>query len=401
MAPQGRRLHVRVTAAAERKVRSGHPWVFSESVTEQNRAGATGELAVIFDRRDRFLAVGLFDAASPIRVRILHTGKPVEIDAAWWLERLDASRSRRAGIFGHETTGGRLVNGENDGWPGLVLDRYETVAVLKLYSAVWFPRLGELTSIARSLLRPEAMMLRLSRNLHAVAREAGLEEGFLFEERAEPSDRVIFRENGLTFEADVRRGQKTGFFLDQRENRAEVGRLACGREVLNAFSFSGGFSLHAARGGASRVVDLDQSAHALEAARRNFQLNAHDPLVARAVHETIQADAFAWLADSRRMFDLVIVDPPSMARREGERATAIVAYERLATLALGRLRRGGILVMSSCSSHVSDDDFLGAVRRAVTRSGRPGETLWHSGHPVDHPATFPEARYLKGVAMRF
>jgi 23S rRNA (cytosine1962-C5)-methyltransferase len=400
-APRRRRLHLRVTAAAVRRIRSGHPWIYSESVLEQNREGATGELAVIFDGRNKFLAVGLYDGTSPIRVRVLHTGKPIGIDGAFWRQRIESCMSRRVGIFDSGTTAGRLINGESDGWPGLVLDRYAEVLVVKLYTAAWFSRLDEFLSLVRALLDPQAMVLRLSRNLDAAARAAGIAEEFLFDERAEKSDRVIFRENGLLFEADVRRGQKTGFFLDQRENRARVGALAAGRDVLNVFSFSGGFSLHAARGGASTAVDLDQSAHALEAARRNFQLNASDPAVAATVHETIQADAFKWLAKSRRMFGLIVVDPPSMARRESEKAAAIGAYERLAGLALGRLRSGGILVISSCSSHVAEADFRVAVKRTVGRSGRPGRMLWQSGHPADHPATFPEARYLKCLAMQF
>jgi 23S rRNA (cytosine1962-C5)-methyltransferase len=399
--PHGRRLHLRVTAAAERKIRSGHPWVFVKSIVEQNRDGVTGELAVVFDRRNRFLAIGLFDPDSPIRVRILHTGDPVRIDASWWRERLEAAVSRRSGLFDADTTAGRLINGESDGFPGFILDRYADILVVKVYTAAWFPRLDDIIALVRDVLCPRALMLRLSRDLVRAARAAGITEGFLFDERAEKSDRVIFRECGLVFETDVRHGQKTGFFLDQGENRARVGNLAAGREVLNVFSFSGAFSLHAARGGARRVVDLDQSAHALEAARRNFQLNARDPVVAATIHETIQAEAFEWLADSQRMFDMVIVDPPSMARRESERAGALAAYERLTGLALDRLRTRGILVISSCSAHVSDGDFLAAVRRAVGRSGRPGTELWHSGHPADHPATFAEARYLKCVAIGF
>jgi 23S rRNA (cytosine1962-C5)-methyltransferase len=210
-----------------------------------------------------------------------------------------------------------------------------------------------------------------------------------------------FLETGLRFEVDPVRGQKTGFFLDQRENRRRVEALVHGRAVLNAFSFSGGFSIYAARGGASSVTDLDISPHALAAAQRNFALNQSLPAVARCRHETIQADAFVWLEEnSSRQFDLVVLDPPSLARREVERAQAIEAYGRLAGHGIRSLRRGGVLVAASCSAHVSAAEFFEAVRQAGRRSGRRFEELETTGHPPDHPATFPEAHYLKCMYLR-
>ena len=323
------RLRLRVTAAAESVLRGGHPWLFAESIQAQNRAGQLGELAVVYDRKDRFLALGLFDPDSPIRVRVLHAGKPQTVDAAWWRGRLEPALARRRGLFDAQTTGLRWINGESDGWPGLVLDRYDTTLVLKLYTAAWLPRLEEVAGIifrglqdeaiapyldrprpwnpdgsrvededenqeeddterqrpqtscesARAtpagmpaLPGPERLVLRLSRNIQELAsRQFGRKDGevLLGTPLAGP---VVFLESGLRFEAEVLQGQKTGFFLDQRENRRQVERLARGRTVLNAFSFSGGFSLYAARGGASSVTDLDLSAHALAAAGRNFGL---------------------------------------------------------------------------------------------------------------------------------
>ena len=237
------RLRLRITATAETIVRSGHPWLFSDSIHAANRAGQNGELAVIFDRRDKFLAVGLFDPDSPIRVRILHVGKPQTLDAAWWQARLAQTLARRDGLFEATTTGYRLIHGESDGWPGLVLDRYDTTLVLKLYTAAWLPRLEETLELLKEKISCERLILRLSRNMQAPAEK-------LFQRRdgqmllgAPPEGAVIFLENGVRFEADVLRGQKTGFFLDQRENRREVETLARGRRVLNAFSFSGGFSV--------------------------------------------------------------------------------------------------------------------------------------------------------------
>lgn len=395
------RLRLRVNAAAEDAVRGGHPWVFSDSVREQNREAPVGELAVIYDRKDRFLAIGLYDPGSPLRVRILHVGKPATLDDAWWRQHLQAALDRRRDLFDERTTGYRLISGESDGWPGLVLDRYGSVYVLKLYTAAWFPRLDLVVSLLRHALQPERLVLRLSRNIQQTAGDDfHLVDGSLLL-GAPLESSPVFLETGLGFEADVLRGQKTGFFLDQRENRRRVETLARGREVLNAFSFSGGFSLYAARGGATSVADLDLSAHALASARRNFVLNLDDAGVAHCRHETIQGEVFAWLEEnSSKRFDLVILDPPSLARRQSERVGALRAYGTLARGGLRLLRPGGILVAASCSAHVPAAEFQEVVRQAARETGRAIGELAVTAHAPDHPATFPEAKYLKCVFLQ-
>jgi 23S rRNA (cytosine1962-C5)-methyltransferase len=395
------RLRLRLTATAETIVRSGHPWLFADSIREQNRSGQTGELAVIYDRNDKFLAVGLFDADSPIRVRILHAGKPQNIDATWWRTQLAKSFARREGLFDATTDGYRLIHGESDGWPGLVLDRYDTTLVLKLYTAAWLPRLDEIAALLKEKSACERLILRLSRNIQTFA-----EKGFKKRDGhvlfgAPPEGAVVFSENGIRFEADVLRGQKTGYFLDQRENRREVEALSQGRRVLNAFSFSGGFSVYAARGGAKSVTDLDISAHALASAKRNFALNQNFPTVAACRHETVQADAFEWIEKSSAKFDLIVLDPPSLAKRETERAGAARAYEQLNSSGIARLERGGILVAGSCSAHVSAAEFFDAVRQAAMKSGRKFSELKTKLHPPDHPAGFKEAEYLKVIYLKF
>jgi 23S rRNA (cytosine1962-C5)-methyltransferase len=365
--------------------------------------------------------VGLFDPESPIRVRVLHVGKPQTIDAAWWSARLEMALGRRRGLFDDQTTGYRCINGESDGWPGLVLDRYDRTLVLKLYTAAWLPRLDEIVALLAEGMRGggagggaegaatnpfsdpgvERMVLRLSRNIQAIASErfSKADGEILF---GPPVDGpVVFLETGLRFEAEVVRGQKTGFFLDQRENRRQVETLAAGRTVLNTFSFTGGFSLYAARGGAQSVTDLDISPHALAGAERNFELNRCYPAVAACERERIQADAFEWLAGSpRRKFGLIILDPPSLARREVERAAAIRAYGKLAAAAWKLLDRGGVLLASSCSAHVSAEEFFGAIRAAAHQTGRKFEELRTTRHAADHPATFKEGEYLKAIYLR-
>jgi 23S rRNA (cytosine1962-C5)-methyltransferase len=394
-------LRFRISGPAEAKLRQGHPWLFADSILEQNREGRPGELGVVYDRKDRFLAVGLFDPLSPIRLRVVHTGKPQPIGIEWWGQRLRQAVAKRQAAFDERTTGFRWVNGESDGFPGLVLDRYGSAAVLKLYTAAWLPRLRSVLELVQAQLAPERVVLRLSRNIQTLAQEQfqAADGQILFGQPLEGP--LIFQETGLGFETDVVRGQKTGFFLDQRENRRQVERMAEGREVLNAFSFSGAFSVYAARGGARSVLDLDISGHALEAAARNFARNFARGTKCGCRQQGIQADAFEWLANSsKQLFDLVILDPPALAKRQEERAGALRAYGRLARLGLARLRAGGILLACSCSAQVSSSDFFGVLRKAAALSKRRTVELGTAGHAVDHPAAFPEAEYLKAIYLK-
>jgi 23S rRNA (cytosine1962-C5)-methyltransferase len=380
-APKTLRLRLRPTA--ESIVRGGHPWVFADSIKEQNREGAPGELAVIFDRNDKFLAVGFYDPESPIRVRIVHAGKPIQIDANFWAKRFESALAKRAKLFDETTNGYRCIHGENDGFPGLVLDRYADTFVFKIYTTAWRERINDLVEL---LPAASSVVLRTSRNLN-------LPDSELL--RGKITRPIEFLENGLRFEADVLRGQKTGFFLDQRENRKIVETLARDRDVLNAFSFSGGFSVYAARGGARSVGDLDISAHALQSAGGNFALNGFE----NSRHERIQADTFEFLASKpSRKFGLIILDPPSLAKRESEKAGALRAYRKLVESALPWLAADGILVAASCSAHVTPEAFFQTVLDP-TRETKFKEFL-RTENPPDHPATFPEARYLKCIYLR-
>jgi 23S rRNA (cytosine1962-C5)-methyltransferase len=381
---------MRLKPTAETIIRGGHPWIFAESIKEQNREGLAGELAIVFDRNDKFLAVGFYDPGSPIRVRVIHVGKPVQIDSCFWKLRLEQALAKRAQLFGADTTGYRCIHGENDGFPGLVLDRYADTCVFKIYTAAWRERVGEIVELLENyqnlLTSNSAIVLRSSRNLNV------LDVQIL---RGEPKELVQFLENGVRFEADVLRGQKTGFFLDQRENRKMVGSLSEGRDVLNAFSFSGGFSVYAARGGARSVTDLDISGHALASAKRNFQLNNFE----RVRHETVQADTFEFLAQKpTRRFGMIILDPPSLAKRESEREGALRAYRKLIQSALPWLARDGILVAASCSAHVAPKEFFLTATEATGAAGL--KEFCRTENPADHPATFPEARYLKCIYFR-
>ncbi|MEE8391431.1 MAG: class I SAM-dependent rRNA methyltransferase [Anaerolineae bacterium] len=398
--PTTQRVAVHVTPAAERAIRQGHPWLFDRAIRQQSREGRPGDLAVVFDRQRRFLAVGLYDPHSPIRVRVLQRGEPATINRDWFQARLVAAVQIRASLQKNDTTGYRLVHGENDGLPGLVVDQYEQTLVLKLYTPAWLPHLRDVLSALTDVVPAERLVLRLGRAMQEQPQHLyGLSDGtILF--GPDLDGPIVFRENGLRFEVDPIHGQKTGFFLDQRENRARVEELAFGKTVLNVFAYTGGFSLYAARGGARAIVSVDVSRPALEAAVRNFALNRDHPSVAAVtdMHEVLTEDAFealARLGRSGRRFDLVIVDPPAFARKQAEVERALLAYGRLTRLGLGVLQPGGTLVMASCSSRVSADEFFATVHRAAAQTGRPLREIERTGHPLDHPIGFKEGAYLK------
>lgn len=397
--PAARRIALQVTREAERALRNGHPWLFQNSIERQSHEGKPGDLAVVFDQKRRFVAIGLYDPTSPLRLRVLQQGIQATIDQAWFLAQLTKAAQRRTPLLADgRTTGYRLVHGENDGLPGLVIDRYAATLVIKLYTAAWLPHLPDLLTGLATLQPAERIVLRMSRALQKAPEYlCGLTDGMIL--TSPPlAGPVVFLENGLRFEADPIHGQKTGFFLDQRDNRARVEGLAAGKRVLNVFAYNGGFSLYAARGGAPQVASLDISRPALQAAERNFALNQDVPTVAAASHQLLVGDAFQLLAEmasNGRRFDLVIIDPPAFAKQQAEVERALAAYAHLTRLGLGVLQPGGTLVLASCSSRVSVEAFVAATTNAAAAQGRPMRVFAQTAHALDHPIGFPEGAYLK------
>ena len=395
--PADKRIALRVNPSAERALRRGHPWLFADSITFQSHTGQPGNLAVIFDSKRQFLAIGLFDPSSIIRVRVLHHFKPTQIDRSFFTNKLSSATQIRASLPDN-TTGYRLIHGENDGLPGLVVDRYDQSLVMKLYSSAWIPYLSELVGILQDLLTPNRIVLRLGRQLiHAPQYLYQLEDGAVIY-GTQPKGPELFLENGITFEADLIHGQKTGFFLDQRDNRSRVEKIANGKRVLNVFSYTGGFSVYAARGGATEVFSLDLSQPALDAALRNFAHNQDHPSVALCHHTIYAGDAFAFLngfASSEKKFDIVIIDPPSFAKNKSEIEKAISAYQRLTQLGLSVLAQNGILVQASCSSRISGEEFFESIHQAAQHSSRPLQEIERTTHALDHPIGFQEGEYLK------
>ena len=364
--------------------------------------GVAGDLAVVFDDRRRFNAIGLFDPSSPIRVKVLHRGSPATIDRAWWRARIEAALVLRNPLIADpNTTGYRLVNGENDGFPGLVADRYTDTIVVKVYSEAWLPHLTVVLEELIAAVEPDAVVIRTARSLDV----PGLDDGtIVFDRRsggpAGPDD-VWFLEHGLHFLAHPQRGQKTGFFLDQRDNRQRVRERSAGQNVLDLFSCTGGFSAAAAVGGAGHVTSVDMSPAAIETADRVMQANAGPS--GPTPWEGIVGDAFdvmRRLKNEGRRFDMVVVDPPSFAQRQANIAGGLRAYGNLTELALDLVEPGGTLLQASCSSRITAEAFFDKIRETAAKSSRRLIEIERTGHAIDHPVTFPEGAYLKALIAR-
>jgi 23S rRNA (cytosine1962-C5)-methyltransferase len=397
------RIKIKISKRHQNKIRKGFPWVYYYQLSQRNITGRPGDLGVIYDSANRFLAIGLFDPFSDIRLRILQTRNPSEIDEHFFRERLQAALALREPLMSQETTAYRMVNGENDGFPGMVVDRYHDTLVIKVYTSAWFPYLQMLVPLLREGSGAcRRVLLKLSRHVERVSEGSFKDNQMLFGSAL--AGPVRFKENGLLFEADLLHGQKTGFFLDQRENRQQVREQARGRSVLNVFSYTGAFSVYARAGGAESVLEIDVNAQAQAAALNNWELNFGAREIQENRFRQVQGDAFEHLASLNRegeQFDLVILDPPAFASRKQNKANALQAYLRLAKAGAQCTRDGGLLVAASCSSQVRAGEFYRAVDLGIRATGRSYRKLLKTGHPLDHPVTFREGAYLKAIYCQF
>ena len=397
------RIAVRLKNKGALAVRKGHPWVFENSIERISRSASAGAVAVLFDSSSKnLLGAGLYDPESAVRVKVLaHGAKMPPVGRLLFRRNLEEALQLRLPALPPRTNAWRVVHGESDRFPGLVADKYDETLVLKLYSVAWAPWLDEIMACFTELL-PEIRrcVVRLSREVKALLDGAWFCDGSVFYAENESffDGNLVFTENGIRFGADVIRGQKTGFFLDQRDNRFRVSRLSRGKRVLNVFSYSGGFSLYAAAGGAAEVVSEDINRHAIECVNANFELNKAIPAIASCRHREITDDAFnamARLFHEKQRFDIVIVDPPSFAKAEVEVKPALNTYARLARAAVKLLVPNGLLVFASCSSRVTAERLFEVVNEAARSVGRPLKEMERTAHAVDHPAKFKESSYLK------
>jgi 23S rRNA (cytosine1962-C5)-methyltransferase len=378
--------HWRLTKPLRGAIRAGHPWIYDRALAPPKELRA-GDIVTVADE-DGPLCTVLADPESPIRARVLDLDVTRAIDAGWIRSRTEAAAARRVRdplLVG--CTGMRLVHGEGDACPGLVIDHYDTTAVVVFdgaaASAFWRPRLADaIAGLERGGVTIEHVWVRGERGQRA--------QGSAW--RGDPPELIAISEDGARFNVDVRNGQKTGFFLDQRDNRRMIHRHALGASVLNVFSYTGGFSIHAALGGARAVTSVDIAAPAITALEANLVLSGVDP----GAHESASIDAFDFFARSQkrgRRWDLVIVDPPSFAPSEKARPAALAAYKKLAIAALGVTEPGGRFALASCSSHVTEADLLDLV----SGIGHTLRLRLAGGAGSDHPVlpAFPEGRYLK------
>ncbi|MBX7254309.1 MAG: class I SAM-dependent methyltransferase [Candidatus Promineofilum sp.] len=404
----------------DKPVHNHHPWVFSGAVGRLHGDPQPGDLVAITDEHGHALATATFNPRSQIVARILSWDPAEPIDDAFWGRRLERAIAARAALGlsaddalispapllprspapASPTTAYRLVNAESDGLPGLVVDRYGDTLVMQCLTLGIDRRKTMLAEQLAGLLRPAGILERSDVDVRG---KEGLR--LLVEPRhgQPPPPEMTIHENGHAFLVDVWRGHKTGFYLDQRDNRAAVGRpvLLAGREVLNVFAYTGAFGVYAAAAGAARITQVDSSAPALEAAERNMALNGFD----RPDDELIAGDAFEVLRyyrETGRQFDVVVLDPPKFAHNQGQVERACRGYKDLNWLALRLLRPGGLLATFSCSGLVSADLFQKVVFGAAVDAGRDVQIVQPLGQAADHPVllSFPESAYLKGLLGR-
>jgi 23S rRNA (cytosine1962-C5)-methyltransferase len=370
----------------------GHPWIWRSAILRTSATRA-GEEVSIMAPDGRRLGLGIFDPESPIAVRVWTRESPIDAD----LVRLRADRAvniRRALFPDGATTAYRVIHGEGDRLPGLVVDRYLHVGVLR-------PDGAAAEAVARRFARPLAVALGAIGISTLVLRTSPRGKQVSLERLAggAPPDSIEVKEHGIPFVVDLAKGQKTGAFLDQRENRRRVGTLADRKDVLNLFSYAGGFSLHAALGGAIAVTSVDSAAAAHATAQASFRAAGLDP----AAYAFVTADAFAFLDQAKKAgtaWDLVVSDPPSFAPSERSLPRALTAYRALHRACSDVLRPGGVFCASSCSSHVDMSDFASTLDDAGL--GRSDLSLLElHGAPADHPtlAGWPEGRYLKFAVL--
>ena len=368
----------------------GHPWVYRDNLASGLHF-ATG--AWVHLECGDWSGWGLWDDTSPIAIRVFSSaGLP---DHAWIAARVRDAWELRAPLRQTATTAYRVVFGEGDGLPGIVADLYGSYAVVAAYTPSVRGLLGPLVDVLRETIELDGVVERLPRD-----ERAGEVKTRPLWGAAPPPDLVI-EEHGLRFRADLNAGQKTGLFLDQRENRKFLEGHSFGRRVLNCFSYTGAFGVYAAWGGASEVVDCDIAPPAAEDARANFALNGFNP----NDYEFVVDDCFALLeryASEQRRFDLIILDPPSFATSRRQQHAAIRAYTRLNRLALACVEPGGLLASASCTSQVGPEQFRAVLADAARQAGRRLQIVHDVGQPLDHPvpAQFPEGRYLKFVVAR-
>lgn len=381
----------------------GHPWIYADALAKPLHA-EDGSIVELVNKTRGNLGMALFSAHSPIALRVLTRGDEKSLNELWQQRIHQAWQLRKRMFALRNTDAFRLIHGEGDGLPGFVVDHYAGYLVIQLDTTAWLPHLSTLVQHLMQICQPKGVYFKgaahrrrsnlSGENVNEVV--SGTEARVLAGEK--PPEMLLVHEGDIHFHVSIEHGQKTGLFLDQRENRLLVRQYSQGFRVLNLFSYTGGFSLAAALGGASQVTSVDSAEPVITNARDNFRLNNISP----DQHQFAAQDAFQYLEQciqANQEFDFVIVDPPSFAPRKTALAKAMNAYVRLNAKAISRIRSGGLLASSSCSSHVTMDMFLRCLSDAASKARRTLRILEIRRQPADHPCPlhFPEGQYLKFV----
>lgn len=380
----------------EESLKRFHPWVFSGAIARVEGEPEEGEVVDVYTSQKEFIACGYFQVGS-IAVRVL-SFRQETIDHAFWVRRLGVAKDlRRAlGLIGNpQNNTYRLVHGEGDNLPGLIIDVYDHTAVMQAHSAGMHVYRMEIADALSEVMGDviQNIYYKSETTLPFKADLLATENGFI--KGGSPEN--IAMENGLKFHVDWLKGQKTGFFVDQRENRHLLEHYAKGRNVLNMFCYTGGFSFYAMRGGANLVHSVDSSAKAIDLTNENVELN----FPGDARHQAFAEDAFKFLDRMGDQYDLIILDPPAFAKHRDALRNALRGYTKLNAKAFEKIRPGGILFTFSCSQVVNKQDFRNAVFTAAAQSGRSVRILHQLTQPGDHPVNIyhPEGEYLKGLVL--
>jgi 23S rRNA (cytosine1962-C5)-methyltransferase len=373
-----------------------HPWVFSGAIKSMDRQPAEGEIVEIYSSANEYLGTGHFQSGT-IAIRVF-SFKKVDPDTSFWQDKLQTAYDVRKSIGIAEnpnTNTYRLVHGEGDALPGLIIDIYDHTAVLQAHSIGMHLIHEQLAQALKNVMGNNINNIYYkSEATLPPFEEIDVHDGYLL---GSDDGKYLAKENGLLFHADWIKGQKTGFFVDQRENRALLEHYSKGRSVLNMFCYTGGFSFYALRGGAKLVHSVDSSAKAIELTKQNVELN----FPGDARHEAFAEDAFKYLEESDNQYDLIILDPPAFAKHRDAIRHALQGYKRLNAKAFEKIKPGGILFTFSCSQAVNKEQFRLAVFSAAAMSKRNVRILHQLTQPADHPINIyhPEGEYLKGLVL--
>lgn len=385
---------IKLRNGKDQSLKRFHPWIFSGAIARMDDGIAEGDIVRVVDSKEEFLAIGHYQIGS-IAVRVL-SFTDIEINDSFWFSRLDkALQARRVcNIIRPDNNTYRLVHGEGDRLPGLIIDIYDNAAIIQAHSVGMHMQRKDIARQLRTLYGDKLTCIYYkSETTLPYKADLSEESGFLY---GKASD-VVATENGLKFYIDWLKGQKTGFFIDQRDNRSLIEKYSQGKKVLNMFCYTGGFSVYALRGGASMVHSVDSSERAIEMTNRNIALNFPDA----TNHEAYATDAFSYLRDMDNSYDLIVLDPPAFAKHKDALRNALKGYTRLNAKAMQKIKPGGILFTFSCSQAVNKDQFRLAVFTAAAQSHRFVRVLHQLHQPTDHPINIyhPEGEYLKGLVL--